>query len=77
MISGVAETALSNIAGNSNIMPEDFTGEDGLLYCGKCHTRKEREIIWLDGTVKRVPVVCKCRQKRNGLRRNSSKRKKK
>lgn len=61
MISSVAETALSNIAGNPNIMPEDFTGEDGLLYCGKCHTRKEREIIWLDGTVKRVPVVCKCR----------------
>ena len=21
--------------------PEDYTGEDGLLYCGKCHTPKE------------------------------------
>ncbi len=20
---------------------EDYTGEDGLLYCGKCHTPKE------------------------------------
>ena len=22
--------------------PEDYTGEDGLLYCGKCRTSKER-----------------------------------
>ena len=21
--------------------PEDYTGEDGLLYCGKCRTPKE------------------------------------
>ena len=21
--------------------PEDYTGEDGLLYCGKCRTAKE------------------------------------
>jgi len=21
--------------------PEDYTGEDGLLYCGKCHTPKK------------------------------------
>ena len=21
--------------------PEDYTGADGLLYCGKCHTPKE------------------------------------
>ena len=21
--------------------PEDYTGEDGLLYCGKCHTPKQ------------------------------------
>ena len=21
--------------------PEDYTGEDGLLYCGKCHKPKE------------------------------------
>ena len=69
MISSVAETALSNIAGNPNIMPEDFTGEDGLLYCGKCHTRKEREIIWLDGTVKRVPVVCKCREEAERIKK--------
>ena len=22
--------------------PEDYTGEDGLLYCGKCHTPKSK-----------------------------------
>lgn len=21
--------------------PDDYLGEDGLIYCGKCHTRKQ------------------------------------
>ena len=25
--------------------PEDYTGEDGLLYCGKCHKPKEGSVI--------------------------------
>lgn len=39
---------------------EDYIGEDGLTYCGKCHTRKQhrghvfgREIV--------VSCICKCR----------------
>ena len=23
----------------------DYTGEDGLLYCGKCHTRRRKPIL--------------------------------
>ena len=24
---------------------EDYTGEDGLLYCGKCHTPKKKNVF--------------------------------
>ena len=34
--------------------------KDGLLYCGKCHTRKQRKIT-ICGVEQTVPVVCKCR----------------
>lgn len=40
--------------------PDDYTGEDGLVYCGKCRTRKQNRIDWYDGTKKIVPVACKC-----------------
>lgn len=33
--------------------------KDGLLYCGKCHTRKQRKIT-ICGVEQTVPVVCKC-----------------
>ena len=26
---------------DTTVTPEDYTGEDGLLYCGKCHKPKE------------------------------------
>ena len=28
---------------NTDAEPEDYKGEDGLLYCGKCHKPKEAE----------------------------------
>lgn len=34
--------------------------KNGLLYCGKCHTRKQRKIT-ICGIEQIVPVVCKCR----------------
>jgi len=38
----------------------DYIGEDGFLYCGKCHTRKQRDITICE--VKQiVPVICQCR----------------
>ncbi len=39
----------------------DYIGEDGLLYCGNCHTLKQRKIFW-PMTKKEVvvTVLCKC-----------------
>ena len=44
--------------------PEDYTGEDGLLYCGKCHKPKEayfpkgKALFGLD----RHPAECDCQR---------------
>lgn len=37
----------------------DYIGDDGLLYCHKCNTRKQTEITIL-GVVRRPPCLCKC-----------------
>ena len=42
----------------------DYIGEDGLLYCGKCHMRKECVITWA-GTKRKVPGTCQCKRERN------------
>ena len=45
-----------------NAAPGDYTGEDGLLYCGKCHTPKQALGIGiLEG--KRLTVTCDCQKK--------------
>ena len=37
----------------------DYVGEDGLLYCGKCHTKKQTEVMVFG--MKRHPMcLCKC-----------------
>ena len=38
----------------------DYKGEDGLLYCGKCHTPKQC-LVELYGVCRKMPCVCKCR----------------
>ena len=43
------------------IEPDDYIGEDGLLYCGKCHTKKQTRIFLL-GEERTPPCLCKCRQ---------------
>ena len=40
--------------------PADYVGENGLLYCGNCHTAKQHRGNFL-GVEKVVPCVCKCR----------------
>jgi DNA replication protein DnaC len=37
----------------------DYIGEDGLLYCHKCNTRKQTEVM-LFGSVRRPMCLCKC-----------------
>lgn len=44
--------------------------ENGLLYCGKCHTPKEFRGSFL-GMVKVVPCLCRCRSE-NWRQKNSS-----
>ena len=37
----------------------DYIGDDGLLYCHKCNTRKQTEVNIL-GTIRRPMCMCKC-----------------
>ena len=39
---------------------EDYIGEDGLKYCGKCHTRKQHRGHVFDREIV-VSCICKCR----------------
>lgn len=58
IINGIAKaTVESNPPENG-----DYVGEDGLLYCGKCHTRRQCKVKWLDGKDHLLPVPCECRQ---------------
>lgn len=69
MIGEVTEKVLASIADSAGSLPDDYIGSDGILYCGKCNTRKEREIIWFDGKPKKVPVMCKCRAEEERLKK--------
>lgn len=63
MMQGEAKT-LSNILSGLMVTQKqegDYLGEDGLLYCGKCKTRKQFEIEILD-KMRKVPVMCDCRK---------------
>ena len=44
--------------------PEDYTGEDGLLYCGKCHTPKQFRMTAppMEGRI--LPCPCQCEKER-------------
>ena len=48
----------------TRLEPGDYTGEDGLLYCGKCHTPKQfrMEKPPLEG--RPLPCPCQCEQER-------------
>ena len=57
----------------------DYTGEDGLLYCGKCHTPKEA--YFEDGHAAlfgrdRHPTNCACQQKRIDEKRMADRKRK-
>ena len=46
--------------------PGDYTGPDGLLYCGKCHTPKQTRLGFNPATGERagtlVRAACKCQR---------------
>ena len=41
--------------------PEQYLGEDGLIYCGKCHTPVQCRITF-EGRERIMPCVCKCQK---------------
>lgn len=56
----VYQQALNAIA--ANVPKEtagDYIGEDGLLYCGKCHTPKQYRVT-LMGVLRAMPIACEC-----------------
>lgn len=44
--------------------PEDYTGEGGLLYCGKCHTPKQFRLDAPSLEGRLLPHPCRCEQER-------------
>lgn len=57
-INGIVETAIKKNPPENG----DYIGDDGLLYCGKCHTARQFKMKWLDGQDRLFPVPCKCRE---------------
>ncbi len=59
--------------------PEDYMGEDGLLYCGKCHTPKEAYFPEKQAALfgrDRHPAECDC-QKAQRLEREAAEQRRK
>lgn len=54
-ISDIEKTAAQNIKAEQG----DYIGDDGLLYCGKCHTKKQTRVNIL-GVEKTPMCLCKC-----------------
>lgn len=54
-IYGIIEQGKLSIKANEG----DYIGEDGLLYCGNCHTKKQTEVN-IFGAVRRPMCLCKC-----------------
>ena len=57
--------------------PTDYVGDDGLLYCGRCHTAKETVISYKSDQLtyqRKMPCICDCGRKirdENDRKRNA------
>lgn len=57
---GLYESVIDKIVAAAPPMQSgDYMGEDGLMYCGKCRTRRQTRVDVL-GTIRTVPVMCQC-----------------
>ncbi len=68
-VKSAAGSALDHIIQEaaSELEDGDYIGEDGLAYCGKCNTHKERiidlpESLYGPGKKRKVHCMCKCEQ---------------
>ncbi len=62
---------------NNPITEEDYIGEDGLYYCGKCHTPKQHKLPTKFAgciTNSTVNVPCKCQREKDEALREKHKR---
>jgi DNA replication protein DnaC len=59
IVNNIAKEAEKNTAVNDG----DYTGEDGLLVCGKCHTPKQVRVEFL-GQEKTPFCLCKCEKEK-------------
>lgn len=59
IIEGIAKASENTIPVNDG----DYIDDEGLLCCGKCHTRKQT-VITINGKVIKPMCVCKCEQER-------------
>ena len=50
---------MRDLESNEEIISNDYIGDDDLLYCGNCHTRKEFKIVF-EGREQIIPVCCEC-----------------
>lgn len=58
--------------------PGDYTGDDGLLHCGKCHTPKQTRLSFNPATGDKVPTivraVCQCQREADEAENRRAKR---
>ena len=63
------DNAVFRLATAQEAEPEDYTGEDGLLYCGSC--RQPKEAYFAEGKTlfgrDRHPKECDCQRKRREM----------
>ena len=68
----IAGAAAANEASNKP-EPGDYL-KDGLLYCGKCNTPRQKEIELLPGKIFRPYVKCQCREQQEAAAKEEKKR---
>ena len=57
----------------------DYVGEDGLIYCGKCHEKKQKRLpasVTMDGKEVVVRCICRCQVEENRRRKEEEERRK-
>lgn len=69
MVSNIAEDIMAGLIKEQYVKAEDYIGKDGLLYCGKCNTRKEKEFDWFGLGTKKVTIMCRCKVEELKIRR--------
>lgn len=58
------DKVIKGIAKQATAENGDYIGDDGLLYCGKCHTRKQTRVTMPGGRVITPMCLCKCEKEK-------------